>query len=443
MDVNERFWNRQVARLSRRIHLGWWLDAFLGLLIPLALAGAPTVLLARWRWAAEPGQAGLAVAAGVLVAALAALWVTARRRESMEVTRVRLEDALGLRARLTAAAAGVVPWPRPPAKVSMPVRWQAGRPAVMAVICAALLAAAFWVPVSRHATEVPRVIEPPSALRDVQDWIDRVNDKQAVHEDSLREVEEKMAELLRRPAQQWYEHSSLEAAEHLRDATAQDLRQLASNLAEAERAASALAASAAGAELPQAARDALSDLLQNASTMMQTAGMQPSADLMDALRNLDPGQLSSLSSDQLRELADHLAQNQQALQEALKNAPRLDLSAIPVFKPVTEPGEGEEGVEPGRGGVTRGPGTAPVILDAQDTRLGTRRVEAITSPLDAQRAATGAALSITDGAVKVDPSSYQGSQQGGTASFPGDGGNAVWQHSLLPSERETLKRFFK
>lgn len=441
VEAHERYWRQSVARLSRRIHWGWWLDAFLNLVIPLAMVSTVIVLFARWRWAPETQAllAGVGLAFGL--AALAAVGVMRRRREPPAATQVRLEDALGLRARLTAAEAGIGPWPRPPAELRLPVSWRAGRPAGMAGVCLTLMVAAFFIPVSRPIAEAPRVIEPPSALREVQDWIDSVKEKEAVSEESVSEVEEKMAELLQRPAQNWYEHSSLEAAEHLRDVTAQDLRQLAQNLADAERAASALASSSAGAGLPQAAKDALSDVLQNASQAMQSAGMQPSADLMDALKNLDPEQLGELSSEQLKDLANQLAQNQQALEEALKNAPKIDLSGLPTGISGQE-GEGE-GEGPGRGGLTRGPGTAPLTLAEQDTQLGTERLETLPSQLDRQRLATGDALSVTNGAAQVDPKAYQGPQQGGASATPGDGGQAVWQNSLVPAERETLKRFFK
>ncbi len=448
VESHERYWRQQVARLSRRIHTGWWLDAFLRLLIPVALVAAAAILFARWRWAPEPRLLGIALAAGGLLLVIAAWLLMRRRREARTATQVRLEDALGLKTRLTAAAAGIGPWPRPPAGLRLPVSWRAGRPLAMAAICAALLTAALWVPVSRRVAEAPRVIEPPSALREVQDWIDQVKKKDAVSEDSVSEVEEKMAELLQRPAQNWYEHASLEAAEHLRDVTAQDLRQLAQNLGDAALAAAALAATESGVGLPQAARDALSDLLQNAAQSMRTAGMQPASDLMEALKNLDPSQLAGLSPEQMKDLASQLARNQQALQEALKNAPTLDLSHLPtgVCKNCGQ-GSGQCQCEghggPGRGGITRGPGTAPLTLDPQDTQLGTDKIEALSANLDRDRLATGDALSVTDGAAKVDPNAYQGPQQGGATASPGDGGNAVWQSTLLPAERETLKRFFK
>jgi hypothetical protein len=166
--------------------------------------------------------------------------------------------------------------------------------------------------------------------------------------------------------------------------------------------------------------------------------MQPGGDLMDALKSIDPSQLSSMSSDQLKDLAQQLAQNQQSLQEALKNSPGLDLSNIPEGRPGKEEGEG-----PGGGGPSRGPGTAPVTLASDDTQLDTNKIETLKNPLDLSRLATGDALSVTNGTAKVDPKNYQGPHQGGATATPGDGGAAVWQNTLIPAERETLKRFFK
>lgn len=446
--LEETFWQSAVHRLSRRIHLGWWLDQWLALLIPLSLLGAVTILGLRFWHDLPLPTALIGIGSGLALAAMAAVFLMRRRREPLATTRVRLEDALGLKARLTAAAAGIGPWPARRTDLPLPVTFSPGRPLVMVAIGAALLTAALVIPISKSQPEAPRIIEPPSALQEVQDWIDHVKKNDAVNEESIEQIEEKVAELLQRPAQNWYEHASLEAADHLRDVTAQDLQQLAQNLADAERAANALAASAAGAGLPQSAKDSLEQLLQNSSQAMQAGGMQPSADLVDALKNMDPSQLSSMSSEQMKDLAKQLAQNQQALQEALKNTPSLDFSNLPEGRP----GDGEGDAEgegkgdkegPGKGGIQRGPGTAPVTLASEDTQLGTDKIETLKNPLDLTRLATGDALSVTNGAAKVDPKNYQGPQQGGATTSPGDGGAAVWQNTLIPTERETLKRFFK
>lgn len=441
--ADERFWRQAVHRFSRRIHFGWWLDAFLNLIIPIALLATGVILALRWS-AILPIRPTLAtLAATTLLAALAALWRMQQRREPLTATQVRLEDAFHLRTRLSAAAAGVGDWPPARTDLRLPVAFRPNRSLAMALFCVAMVVAALRVPISSTAPAPPRVIEPPSALQEVQNWLDNLKKEQAASETSVEEIEQKMAELLQRPAQNWYEHASLEAADHLRELTAQDLQQFAQNLADAERAANALAAAAAGAGLPQAAKDALSQQLQQAAQAMQSGSIQPNSDLTEALKGLDPDQLAGLSPEQLKELSSQIGQNAQALQEALKNSPSLDFSHLPEGRSKDGEGEGKDGKGPGRGGIDRGPGTAPVTLDAQATELNSQQVEMLKRPLDLQRIATGDALSITDGAAKIDPNAYQGTQQSGAAASPGDGGSAVWQNTLRPAERETLKRFFK
>jgi hypothetical protein len=43
----------------------------------------------------------------------------------------------------------------------------------------------------------------------------------------------------------------------------------------------------------------------------------------------------------------------------------------------------------------------------------------------------------------VDKNAYNGPKQGGAIQNTGDGGSAVWQNSLVPTEREALKKYFK
>jgi hypothetical protein len=441
---DERYWQGAVRGLSRRIHFGWWLDHWLTLLIPVSFIGTAVILCLRF-WQGLPTQTAIkGVAACSLMAAIAAYFWMRRHRESLSATRVRLEDALGLKTRLSAAASGIGPWPASRRDLILPLTFRPNRSVAMVTIGVALLTTALLVPIARKQPDNPRVIEPPSALQEVQAWLDNIKKNEAANPESIEQVEEKMTELLQRPAQNWYEHANLEAADHLRDVTAADLQQLSQNLADAERAANALSASAAGSGLPQAAKDSLEQALQNASQSMQGAGMQPGGDLMDALKSIDPSQLSNMSSDQLKDLAQQLAQNQQSLQEALKNSPNLDLSNIPEGRPGKGEGEGEGDKEgPGKGAPKRGPGTAPVTLASEDTQLDTNKIESLKNPLDLSRLATGDALSVTNGAAKVDPKKYTGPQQGGTTASPGDGGSAVWQNALIPAERETLKRFFK
>ena len=82
-------------------------------------------------------------------------------------------------------------------------------------------------------------------------------------------------------------------------------------------------------------------------------------------------------------------------------------------------------------------------MNSDETNLDTKKTETLKSQLDAERAAPGDTLAVTDGKHEVDKNAYHGPKQGGGINGTGDGGTAVWQDSLMPSERATLKKYFK
>jgi hypothetical protein len=182
--------------------------------------------------------------------------------------------------------------------------------------------------------------------------------------------------------------------------------------------------------------------LASAAQALRSGGIKPSEQLLkqlqQAMGQCQDGQCN-LSKEQLDALAKQLQANAKALAEALKNSPELKLSECMgnCLKP------GEEGDGPGRGGITRGPGTAPLSFSQDETNLDTKKAEALNSQLDVRRMAPGDVLGVSEGRHDVDKNAYTGPKEGGTIQDAGDGGAAVWQNSLLPSEREALKRYFK
>lgn len=429
------YWQSATRSLARRVNLGWWLERWMGWVLAVALVGAAAVLLVRWTPVVELRWIWLALGGFAAVGALVA-WFTVRRRfESAAASRVRLEDALRLKTRLSAAEAGVGAWPEPVEKIAWPVRWQWQRPLGVVSISALVLTLAAWLPIPQRAQAKARVIEKPSAVRDVEKWMENLKKEQAAEEKSLEDVEKKIAEMLKRPAENWYEHGSLEAADNLKEQTAEMLRQLADNLADAERAASAL--QAAGDAMPQEARDAVGKELANAAQGLRTGGIKPNEQLLkqlqQAMGQCQNGQCQ-LSKEQMEALAQQLKENAKALADALKNSPELNLEEC--LGQCLKPG-------PGKGDVKRGPGEAPLSFNREETNLDTNKTETLTSQLDLQRLAPGDVMGVSDGKHEVDKNGYKGPQQGGVIQNTGDGGAAVWQNSLLPEERETLKRYFK
>ncbi|TLD68701.1 hypothetical protein FEM03_21190 [Phragmitibacter flavus] len=432
---SEHFWQMASRRLARRINFGWWLDRWTGWVLGSALVGVVALLLARWLMLVEVRWVWMGIGALMFAGVMVAWGMERRRFESAVMARVRLEDALGMRSRLSAAAAGVGEWPEPREGLEFPVRWRWHRPVGVILFSGLMLWVAVLVPISAREVVEKRVIEKPTAVKEVEQWMAEIRKEEAVQEESVEEVEKKVADLLKRPAENWYEHGSLEAAGNLKEQTGEMLRELAQNLADAEQAASAL--QSAGAGLPQAAKDALAEKMKEAAQGMMAGGMKPNEQLLKQLQQMGAEGLQNLSDQQLKDLAQQLQKNSEALQEALKNAPQLELAMCQG----KGPGEGEE-EGPGRGGIDRGPGEAPLSLESEETNLNTKAMERLQAELDVSRLAPGDMMGTTDGKHHVDETKT-GTQQGGVIESAGDGGAAVWQNSLLPDERETLRRYFK
>lgn len=444
-----QYWESMTRKLARQVNASWWLEHWLPWLMGAGIVGSTTLLWLRWR---AMGSVAIqwfwiALAAAGLVSMLGAWWWARRRFESVDAARVRLEDSLKMKTVLTAAHAGIVPWPAEREIVQWPLRTVWTRPAAVAIFTATMLALAAWVPIPAAALARQRTIEKPAALEDVEKWMDQVRQQDAAEEESVQKVEEKVAELLQRPAENWYEHGTLEAADHLKEQTTDMLRDLARNLTEAERAAAAL--EAAGQALPKATRDALSDALDSSLQGLKGGGMKPSADLMKQLQGMSAEQLSSsLSPEQMKQMADALSKNRQALEDALNKSPSLNWDDMVSNMPGKGQGDGQgsgpdgsnEGL--GKGGVSRGPGTGPVGLKQDPTKIDTTKPEQLQSQIDLERMAPGDLITTTDGKHKTDES-YRGPGSSGAAAKPGDGGAAVWQNSLVPTERQTLQRYFK
>jgi hypothetical protein len=94
----------------------------------------------------------------------------------------------------------------------------------------------------------------------------------------------------------------------------------------------------------------------------------------------------------------------------------------------------------GRGGVTRGPGDAPIFY-GEEQDLKTNQIEGV-SGTDLERAVPTDVLGL--GETKHDDEQKPSQRQsGGALSKNAAGGEAVWRESLTPGEKALLKRYFK
>ena len=281
--------------------------------------------------------------------------------------------------------------------------------------------------------------------------------EEAIDERSASAVQERIEEILERPRDAWYEHATLEAAGTLREQTAAELAALARNLAAAEQAAADLAAAPSGAASAEKQRD--SQALAAAARQLALGGMRPAGDAGEKLGKEAAEALADLSPEQLRELAAALRANRSKLKAALAKAANFDLAALGPesdcegCKPCGTCKECREGKpckkgacaacsRAGRGGITRGPGEAPMKAGTEED-LGATRRELVTAPTDIERSAAGELLDVVDAEHAVDESAYAGPQAGGNIAPSADGGGPSRVDNLLPREQDAVRRFFK
>lgn len=448
-EENQRGWGFLVNRLVFTVNFGWWLDCWLPGVMTAGIAGAAGLLLMRLL--RLPHQDWLWMGIGVMLGVTAMLaWVVARRRfETPEAGRVRLEDALGLHAGLTTAAAGKASWPALPVPAArLPVALCWGRPLALLAFAGALLALAGRVPLPALESLKAHIIEKPAAVKQVEAWVEQLRQDKAVNPQALEEVEKKIEELLKRPSDEWYEHASLEAAENLRDQTGKDLQELGSSLEQTQGTLGTLAQM--GDQLSEQSKRGLASQLQQNLQGLRSGAMQAGDDLLKQLQGLDPKSVGGMSKEQLDKLQERLKQNAAALREAMANAPQFSFQEYPCKKPGSGEGEGDgkdgdrkDGdSKPGRNGANRGRGDADLTMKKDETNLHSTRTENMTPNIDPERVAPGDLLGTSDGRHKVDQNAVMGAA-GGTIDNAGAGGGAVWKESLVPSEREVLRRYFK
>ncbi len=435
--ATERSWDNACKRLARRINFGWWLQAWLPQVLAVALVGCIAVLLVRIYHPQPISTLSGFCAAAIVLTMVGALKQALDQFEDANSARVRLEDALGLHAQLSAAAAGAAPWPPLPDKIPSPVRWKWQRAAAIICLGLSLLGTSLWLPITATADAKPHVIEKPAAVAEVESWMEKLREEKAVNPQSLAAVEKQIEDLIQRPQDQWYQHASLEAADHLREETGKALQELGTQMERSRQSLNAL--SEAGTTQSQDAKSSLAKEVADNLNALRSGAMKAGSDLADQLRNIDPNSLEGMSKEQMQSLAERLKQNAAALREALAGAPKFDFKECPGT--CKKPGEGE-GEDPDKGGVSRGKGDVELTVKQNETNLHTKTTQDLSGMIDPERVAPGDLLGLTDAKPTVDQAAFKGPTAGGAANI-GQGGSAVWQSQLVPAERETLKRYFK
>jgi hypothetical protein len=437
---NRDHWLATAKGVSRKVNLAWWLETLSAPLLVAAIGGAVALLVVR-RSFPDIELWMLAASAGGMIAALA---LVCRARASRKFERpgqslVRIEAAMRLRNSLSAASAGVAPWPPPVERIDAGLAWQWPRLLVPPLGALMLLAAGMLIPITARSLNPPAAPEQPQAWKQLATELDQLTKEEVVDEKYLEDTRKKLDELKSQEEEQWFSHSSLEATDSLKKSHRAEAERVERELGRAEKALANLEKNAGASN--QAEKNRLMEEFDQALQGLQNGAMKPNPALLEQMKQLDLKDMANLTPEQVEQLRENLKKHSEAMKNGKGEGEVEDWSDELL---ADEGGEGEgegKGEGPGKGGVDRGPGHSPGVLGAEKDPLETGELTGLEAK-DLSRASPGDLLELQDSEHEVDHSP-SGISQGGNTDATGKGGDRVWRDALDPAEQRTLKRFFE
>lgn len=432
---DSRFWIRTAARVARRLNIGRWLERALPVWAGTSVVAACTLLLFRNRGVTDLTWFYVAVPVAFIVSGLLVYVVDSRRHlTTPEQALVWLEHRLHLNNRLSAAAAGVGDWPEPRPEAVELLEWRPARVVPAPLFSMALITAATLIPVSLAREPVPSPTAPPLAWTEMERWLEEVKETEIVDEQALEAWEKRIDSLKDQPKEEWYSHSSLEAGDSLREELASELRALERGLEEAEASITEMLEldENASPEKRRLSKQRLSKALDDLDLATLPLSRKVKRQLMTLARERE---VKPMTKEQLEQLRKRLRERQYA------NLPKPGDEAYAFLTPGGTEGESSSG-QPGKGGVTRGPGSAPLELADERTELGSERIEDVLGrePMGTE---FGETIAVGIGEHDEETETFRGAQDAGAVASTGEGGELVWSQTLTPEERRVLKKYFK
>ncbi|MDX2227587.1 MAG: hypothetical protein SFY92_10930 [Verrucomicrobiae bacterium] len=421
-------------RLRLKFNLACLLFPFLTLLPFWCTFIAVWTLLCR-RWGGDIAPIGDVFYLGLL---LLAIFSYGRGRKfflTEPQALARLDECNHLHNALTAAALGMIPWPRPlPAPVRDGFSWNLKTLCVPLLLSICILTLGLQLPTGRSPGWMGGPKEMPTSVTLAESWLDSLKEQDVIEPEALGEFQEQLDQLKNQKPEDWFKHSSMEAGDSLRQRLFESVQSMDQNLAQMEKAFDNLQ------NLPQPASpqslQALSEDMQKALKGLESGRLPLNRETLSQLKNMDPSKLSQLSREQMEKLSKAFQKSGGACKGILgKDAKcglnlKMDAGGMALCQ------------KPGNGGITRGRGDAPLFFDENQTQLGTTRTEKLENE-DLSRATLGDTMGVSQGEHKIDPSKFKGPAEAGLISGTGAGGEAVWRDETTPAERETLQKFFQ
>jgi len=449
-------WTRQAATVARKINLAWWVETLSTPLVTVGLIGACVLLLVRREVPdSQPWILASSAAAAVLLLGGIA-WLIARRRfEKPEQSMVRIEASMRLRNALSAARAGVAPWPELPPRVDAGVDWAWQRVIVPPLAALAFLTAGLLIPVSARSTAADDHPDQPLAWENLEADLERLDQEEVIDEAYIEEMRKKLEELRAQEEEDWFSHSSLEATDTLKKEHAGQVEKLERELGRADKALGDLQKNAGA--MSAAEKDRLLNQFDQALQGLQNGGLKPNPGLLDQLKQLDPKNLGAMNPEQLQQLKENMKKAGKACKDCQGGGDGEGGGQGDEWLDELMDGEGngegggqgkdkegqgeKEGKGAGSGGVDQGGGHAPGVLGKEGEKIQVGDLTPLESK-DLSRSLPGDLLQLQDGEHEVDKTAV-GPRAGGATGATGDGGDRVWKDALDPEEQKALKKFFE
>lgn len=436
------YWEARAAALAWKINIGAWLVRAAPAVFFVSSAFAVGFYALR-RAELPLGWGAAALSSALAVAMVYCWWRSRRGFYNPADARVLLESQLRLDTRLTVAAAGMVAWPARPGELPAVLTWRLRSTTGWVAGSVALLAAALLAPVARD-TAANRATDAPPALLQAEAMLAALQEMKVADPQAIEQLQERASELARRPAEEQYSHSALEAADALRNQVAVS----AANLGRGLESASNAMRSADGPDMKGAAGE-----LAAALSGLRDGALPANKDLLSHLPASE-ADLKNLTPEQRRQLAQqlanaaHNANGVAGAGGAGARVPRPDPNA-PMQRRGQGRGSGQgrgNGNEPGdgfgSGGEGGGGGHAPLGLASDASDAGDGSAETLQGGA-LKNVSLGDKLGTSAGAHDVDPAKSAGPMSAGAVAAPASGGEAVWVNRLTPAERAAVKNFFK
>lgn len=142
---------------------------------------------------------------------------------------------------LSAASAGVRPWPEAPQNLSESLSSHIPEAIAPPLAALALLALGLLIPISAKSTIAPPLSRQPQAWSEIDSQLEKLAEDAVIDEEYIEEMEKHLEQLRAQEEQDWFSYASLEATDSLKESQKSNMDNLERNLAEAENALETLA----------------------------------------------------------------------------------------------------------------------------------------------------------------------------------------------------------